>query len=202
MATIVAAGDFHVPHRADGIPNGFYKAIERIRPGYLVLTGDYTEKRVYEEVVARVKEIVPNIVIAAVRGNMDTFKDLPTEDFIDLSGGRILGVIHGHQIFPRGDTTKLYKFAEKRGRTILIHGHTHTFSVEVPIIVGSKKHILLVNPGTLTGARGGITLNPQMTFATLYVDPARGYVEVERRESEDGETFDVVATRKSVRLRV
>ena len=56
--------------------------------------------------------------------------------------------------------------------------------------------ILMINPGTLTGARGGLTLGPNpKTFAVIDTNPAKRLVVVERREAED-EEYELVGTRR------
>jgi len=57
-----------------------------------------------------------------------------------------IGLIHGHQVRPRGDINKLLKLAKNLDVNILISGHTHAQSII------RKNNILLINPGSATGA--------------------------------------------------
>ncbi len=174
---LLVAGDMHIPHRASEIPRGFREVFEEISPDIIILTGDYTEKRVYEEFSKRGKTY-------AVRGNMDRFRDLPLEASLEVEGIRI-GVIHGHQIFPRGDRNKLLRYAESKDLKILFHGHTHLFDVY------EASGRLLINPGTLTAARGGIALEPEHSFAEISIGEK---IEVKKRLLEDKR--EVVAMRR------
>lgn len=78
---------------------------------------------------------------------MDEF-DLPEWQTVDAEGTRI-GVIHGKGIEPRGDAKQLVEIGKKLGVKILVNGHTH----ERRILF--QNGILLVNPGSATGAVSG-----------------------------------------------
>ncbi len=82
-----------------------------------------------------------------VRGNMD-YLDLPKFQVIDTEIGRIL-LIHGHQVHPRGNRDQLSALGRSAGAGIVVSGHTHRPFIE------ERNGIVLVNPGTATGAWGG-----------------------------------------------
>ena len=89
-----------------------------------------------------------------VIGNMDYFggfQDAPVYQDLKISletnNKLIIGLTHGHQISPRGDYSQLETLALQRNYDILISGHTHKEEV-----VLTKNHILLLNPGSVTGA--------------------------------------------------
>ena len=58
-----------------------------------------------------------------------------------------IGLTHGSQIKPRGDHSQLEKLAIKMKYNILISGHTHKEEIFL-----TKNGILLLNPGSVTGA--------------------------------------------------
>ncbi|MHA1727899.1 MAG: YfcE family phosphodiesterase [Promethearchaeota archaeon] len=88
----------------------------------------------------------------AVKGNMDFFNgiEFPMEVkyVFKLFPELKIGLIHGHQISPRGDIQELTAYAKKMGVNVLISGHTHSDFI---ILEENKKKILL-NPGSCTGA--------------------------------------------------
>ena len=57
-----------------------------------------------------------------------------------------MGVIHGHQVIPWGDTEALAAVQRELGCDILVSGHTHVNK----ILAYDGKHFL--NPGSVTGA--------------------------------------------------
>jgi putative phosphoesterase len=58
-----------------------------------------------------------------------------------------IGLTHGAQVEPRGDLSQLENLAIEKRYNILISGHTHREEVFL-----TKKGILLINPGSVTGA--------------------------------------------------
>ena len=89
-----------------------------------------------------------------VQGNMDYFggnKDAPYYQklvLISPTGEKLtIGLIHGAQIEPRGDHSQLEYLALENQYNILISGHTHKEDIYL-----TEKGILLLNPGSSTGA--------------------------------------------------
>ncbi len=139
---ILVLGDLHIPGRAKEINPIIREYIEERRSSYklILCTGDLTSHKTLEylSTLGAVK---------AVRGNMDNI-ELP-EYFIENISGVRLGLIHGDQVYPRGDPTLLSKIARQLNVKILVSGHTHSsFSLEC-------NQIILLNPGSITGAWGG-----------------------------------------------
>ncbi|OYT42947.1 MAG: YfcE family phosphodiesterase [Candidatus Aenigmarchaeota archaeon ex4484_56] len=104
---------------------------------YIICAGDYTSERTLNAV----KKLNENNI--CVKGNCDSL-ELPEYIETKLLNYKI-GVIHSSQ-FGRGNMEGLYKFAKLKNLDVIIFGHTHK-----PLI---KKigNILLINPGTLSGA--------------------------------------------------
>ena len=133
-------GDPHIPERAEKLPQRFIEMIKERAPDKIIATGDYTEQRVLEE-IEQLGETI------AVRGNMDTFDVPPYKILTD--GVAVILVTHGTGIVPRGDTDTLVKIAKDAGANVIVTGHTHV--LEVKFVDG----VLIVNPGSITGAWGG-----------------------------------------------
>lgn len=140
--TLLIIGDTHIPDRAHVIPQRLLNTINEYKPYDIVVhTGDFTHEDVYKWVKSLGYEVY------AVEGNMD-WLSLPASEYFDLGDFKV-GIIHGDQVFPRGDVRKLTKIAKRLGVNVLISGHTH-----LPYITkhGNIHHI---NPGSLTGVWGG-----------------------------------------------
>ncbi|MBN1160062.1 MAG: YfcE family phosphodiesterase [Candidatus Diapherotrites archaeon] len=133
-------GDTHIPERAEKIPQRFIDMIKERAPDKIIATGDFTEP----DTLNKITELGETI---AVRGNMDEF-ELPAYKFFSDETAFVL-VTHGTGIMPRGDTDTLVKIAKDAGANIIVTGHTHI--LEVKFVDG----VLIVNPGSATGAWGG-----------------------------------------------
>ncbi len=138
MAVLIL-GDTHIPERAEWLRKELVDFFESESFDLVVLTGDLTSKSVlnYFEKLGKV---------FAVRGNMDHLK-LPDYCEFKVFGFKV-GVVHGHQVYPRGNREMLSEIAKEKGVDILLSGHTHA----VDVYFGEK---ILLNPGSATGAWGG-----------------------------------------------
>ena len=134
---ILVLSDTHIPERASKIPDeiiSFAKDCDLI-----VHAGDLTD----ESVLNQLKSFGDLIV---VRGNMD-YLNLPRQKVFE-AGGIKFGVYHGHGVYPRGDRRQLTEIALDMGVDVLITGHTHRHDVY-------RGEVIILNPGSATGAWGG-----------------------------------------------
>ncbi|OYT59841.1 MAG: YfcE family phosphodiesterase [Desulfurococcales archaeon ex4484_217_1] len=147
MIKVLITGDTHIPTRARKIPKIIEEIIQSNKPYQAVFfTGDL----ISEKVLRYVKSLSEKVFI--VEGNMDylSFPEKITTKINEIN----IGLIHGHQVFPRGNIEGLTRIAEEMNVQILINGHTHYAKiVEVTGKHGSK--IVLANPGSLTGVWSG-----------------------------------------------
>ena len=122
---------------------------------YIICAGDYTSERTLNAV----KKLNENNI--CVKGNCDSL-ELPEYIETKLLNYKI-GVIHSSQ-FGRGNMEGLYKFAKLKNLDVIIFGHTHK-----PLI---KKigNILLINPGTLSGAIPGNFEKTDKTYCILNLE--------------------------------
>ncbi len=138
---ILVISDSHIHERADEIPKPFMVFFRSRSYDIVVHAGDLVDK----DVLVILNDIAPERYV--VSGNMD-YLDLPeTRRFIIY--GIPVGVIHGHQVRPRGNVGALTQIARDMKVNILISGHTHS-----PYIAAFED-ILHLNPGSVTGAWGG-----------------------------------------------
>jgi putative phosphoesterase len=154
--------DTHIPDRALSIPEKA-ESILRKRFDKIIHAGDLTDRSVLNYLEG-FGEVI------AVKGNMDFIK-LPNHVVFDVENVKI-GVVHGHGIYPRGDRVKLLSVAKKLGVDVLISGHTHSPDVYL------KDDVLLLNPGSVTGAWGGGGGSGVPTFMVLDVSENRVVVDL------------------------
>ena len=178
---MLVISDAHIPDRAFELSDAVRDFLEKNKPfDIVVYAGDFTGHRFYEYVKSLGRTLY------AVAGNMD-FLDLPEYVTFTLRGIRF-GVIHGDQVYPRGNIAKLSRIAHRLRVQVLISGHTHA-----PFIV-LEHGVIHLNPGSLTGvpSGGGGSLIPSLMIVELHGN--RMVVELleERREGE------LVTTRREV----
>jgi len=133
-------GDTHIPRRASWIPKEIVRFIESKVFDAVVCTGDLTDEKVLNYLKGLGKEFY------VVEGNMDHLP-LPQKQELTVDDVKI-GVVHGHQVYPRGNRKQLKEIAIDMGVDLLISGHTHSPDVYFD-------EVLLLNPGSATGVWGG-----------------------------------------------
>ncbi len=141
---LLLIGDFHIPDRASHIPRAIKERVESREYELVLCTGDLTG----EDVLEWLQSLGGSVKV--VEGNMD-YLSLPTYETVEY-GDLIIGLVHGHQVYPRGDVVKLGALADSMGVQILVTGHTHFPQLET--IKTARPHIIL-NPGSATGCWGG-----------------------------------------------
>ncbi len=154
-------GDTHIPDRAENMPEWVKKTVEGKKYDEILFTGDATEYSVLHYLECHAKTY-------AVRGNMD-FLDLPRFQIIDAEGHRIF-LFHSTEVRPRGDPEQLWEYGKTAGADIVVFGHTHKRDVY------EYKGMLFVNPGTATGAWGGVTRGEPESLAVLELEREKATV--------------------------
>ena len=154
MVRILCIGDSHIPIRAKNLPEQIYDKIKELTRtelfDYTLFTGDIIDfPKLIEFLKDRTKQ-----TLHMVMGNMDYYygnRDSPMYQKLNFSfednDKIIIGLTHGSQIKPRGDQTQLENLAIENNYHILVSGHTHKEDIYL-----TKKRILLINPGSVTGA--------------------------------------------------
>lgn len=151
---ILIIGDFHIPSRASDIPEPVKSFILKKKFDLVLCTGDLVENRVLN----MLEEFGP---VKRVVGNMDYISG-PKSVKVKI-GNFNIGLFHGSGIYPRGDPQQLYSIAKRLNIEVLIHGHTHTLSIQ---LFGD---VLLLNPGSATGVWGGGPASLKPSFMILSV---------------------------------
>jgi len=170
MIKILAIGDSHIPRRAKNIPDQIYGKLNQLTEtgkfDYTLFTGDVIKADNFMDFLHL--NTKKNLFI--VIGNMDYYggtRDAPVSQKLDLpiksNEDLVIGLTHGHQISPRGDRSQLEYLALENNYNILITGHTHKEEV-----FRTKKGVLLVNPGSVTGVWSFVASgNPSFVVLTI-----------------------------------
>ena len=178
MLKLLVIGDSHLPRRAKSVPDQIIKKLEQLAEtekfDYTFFTGDIVNAPKFMNFLNLITKKNLFIVI----GNMDYYggnRDAPVFQNLNISIGNndnlIVGLIHGHQVSPRGDHSQLELIGIEKSFNILISGHTHKEEIFL------QKNILLLNPGSVTGAWSFIASgNP--SFITLNINKKMGEVNV------------------------
>ena len=178
MIKLLAIGDSHLPRRAKSIPDQIIKKLEKLveieKFDYTFFTGDVVNAPKFMNFL----NLITKRTLFVVIGNMDYYggnRDAPVYRSLNISMGNndnlIVGLTHGHQVSPRGDRSQLELIAIEKSFNILISGHTHKEEIFL------QKDILLLNPGSVTGAWSFIASgNP--SFTTLSIIEKTGEINV------------------------
>ncbi|KAF9208587.1 Vacuolar protein sorting-associated protein 29 [Haplosporangium sp. Z 27] len=176
---VLVIGDLHIPNRAHDLPAKFRKLLVPGKIQQIISTGNISDKETFDYLRSVASDI------QAVRGDYDQNSSWPLSKIITHGPIRI-GVVHGHQIIPWGDTEALNITARQMDVDILLTGHTHKF--EAFEFEGK----FFVNPGSATGAYhpqiedvtpSFVLMDLQGSVVVLYVyQLIEGEVKVERIE--------------------
>ncbi|MHA1987992.1 MAG: YfcE family phosphodiesterase [Promethearchaeota archaeon] len=154
MVRILVLGDSHIPEREKEIPPQFYDKVDDLSKNSLFdftfFTGDVIN---YPELIDYLNSKSNTKMLMAL-GNMDYYygnRSAPLYQKLDINFDDhdkiTIGLTHGTKIRPRGDHSQLENLAIEKSYNILISGHTHKEEIFL-----TEKGILLINPGSMTGA--------------------------------------------------
>ncbi|CEO96374.1 Vacuolar protein sorting-associated protein 29 [Plasmodiophora brassicae] len=136
---VLVLGDMHIPMRTDKLPAQFKTLLVPGKMQHILCTGNLCSRQAFDHL----KTIASSVHVA--RGDYDVDTDFPEHCTVKI-GNFTIGVIHGHQVLPWGDSDALAQIQSQLGVDILISGHTH--KQEVYELNGKY----FVNPGSATGA--------------------------------------------------
>lgn len=160
---VLVIGDLHIPVRAHDLPAKFKKLLVPGKIQQVLLTGNVCDGETLEWLRS-----ICNGDVRAVRGDWDEVRlgqdlykgaakgdvanavslQLPSAppSQVITHGPLRIGLIHGHQVVPLGDTESLSAIARKLDVDILISGSTHKFEAF------EYEGRFFINPGSATGA--------------------------------------------------
>ncbi|KAN0061844.1 Vacuolar protein sorting-associated protein 29 [Thecaphora frezii] len=136
---VLVIGDLHVPFRAHDLPSKFKKLLVPGKIQQIICTGNVCNT----DYLHYLRTIAGDVHV--VKGDYDDNPHFPSSLVLHHPPLRI-GVLHGHQVVPAGDTQSLAAIARAMDADILLTGHTHRF--EAFELDGR----FFVNPGSATGA--------------------------------------------------
>lgn len=136
---VLVIGDLHIPFRAHDLPAKFKKLLVPGKIQQIICTGNVCNT----DYLHYLRTIAGDVHL--VKGDYDDNPHFPSSLILNHAPLRI-GVLHGHQVVPAGDTQSLAAVARAMDVDILLTGHTHRF--EAFELEGR----FFVNPGSATGA--------------------------------------------------
>ena len=154
MVRILCIGDSHIPNRAKDLPEKIYNKLDYLTKeglfDFTFFTGDVIKfPKLLDSLNLKTKK-----KLFIVMGNMDYYygnRNVPIYQKLDVifedKDKMTLGLTHGAQIRPRGDHSQLEHLAIEKKYNIIVSGHTHKEEIFL-----TGKGILLINPGSVTGA--------------------------------------------------
>lgn len=154
---VLVLGDFHVPFRAQDVPEKFKALLVPNKMKHILCTGNLCTRQTMEYL----RTIAPNV--HAVRGEFDEDSALPDHKIVEIGNFKV-GIIHGHQIVPWGDPEALANFQREIDVDILITGHTHSSEV----YAYHNSHYI-VNPGSITGAYSILNTSANPSFVLMAI---------------------------------
>jgi putative phosphoesterase len=154
MVRILCIGDSHIPNRAKELPEKIYDELNTLTKDRLFDFTFFTGDVIKFPKLLDFLGIKTNKNLFVVMGNMDYYygnRNAPLHQKLVIpfeNNEKItLGLTHGAQISPRGDHSQLENLAIEKNYNILVSGHTHKEEIFL-----TEKGILLLNPGSVTGA--------------------------------------------------
>lgn len=179
MTTILIIGDAHIPKRGSEIPPLLVEEIKSfVSPSmfdYVIYTGDIVKS---PETIGFLRDLA-NKRFLIVQGNMDYYygnREAPLSESLELvlKGDSLLSlaIIHGAELYSRGDIGELLEIASEKNANILISGHTHKAQIFL-----SDSGVLLLNPGSCTGSWSFVASGIP-SFLVLKVDDDDNKIEI------------------------
>jgi vacuolar protein sorting-associated protein 29 len=170
---VLVLGDMHIPHRSNVIPAGLKKMLMPGKMQHILCTGNLCS----QDQLDYLKQIAPNV--HAVRGDFDEIPGLPDRKVVTVGQFKI-GICHGHQIVPWGDSEALAMLQREMDVDILVTGHTHKNDVSE---YDGKWYI---NPGSITGAYSSLTSDITPSFILMAIKGPKVVIYVYELKKEGG----------------
>ena len=150
---VLVVGDMFVPQRAPDIVPQFKAILIPNKLQHVLSLGNIGSRESYDWLRSLSSDF------HGVKGDYDE-GDMPETKLVTIGEFKI-GMIHGHQILPIGDTESLACVARQLDCDIFISGNTHKIGVNV---LDNK---LFINPGSISGAFSNIVADPSPSFILM-----------------------------------
>jgi len=153
---VLVIGDLHIPHRCHNLPAKFRKLLVPNKIQHILCTGNLCTKETFDYL----KSLASDVHV--VRGDFDENCNYPETKVVTVGQFRI-GLCHGHQLVPWGDTEVLGLLARQLDVDVIVSGHTHEFKAF------EHESRFFINPGSATGAYSSLESTVTPSFALMDV---------------------------------
>lgn len=136
------------------MPTKFKKLLVPGKIQHILRTGNLCTKESFDYL----KTLASDVHV--VRGDFDENLNYPEQKVVTVGQFRI-GLCHGHQVVPWGETDSLSMVQRQLDVDILISGHTHIFDAF------EHENKFYINPGSATGAYSASEKNVIPSFVIL-----------------------------------
>jgi vacuolar protein sorting-associated protein 29 len=150
---VLVVGDMFVPQRAPDIDPQFKQILIPNKLQHVLSLGNIGSRESYDWLRSLSNDF------HGVKGDYDE-GDMPEKKLVTIGEFKI-GMIHGHQVLPWGDTDSLSCISRQLDCDIFISGNTHQIGVKV---LDNK---LYINPGSISGAFSDIVADPSPSFILM-----------------------------------
>ena len=150
---VLVVGDMFVPQRSQDIDPQFKTILIPNKLQHVLSLGNIGSRESYDWLKSLSNDF------HSVRGDFDE-GDMPDKKVVTIGEFKI-GMIHGHQILPWGNTDSLSAIQRELDCDILLSGNTHEINVKV---LDNK---LYINPGSISGAFSNCVADPSPSFVLM-----------------------------------
>ena len=150
---VLVVGDMFVPQRSQDIDPQFKTILIPNKLQHVLSLGNIGSRESYDWLKSLSNDF------HSVKGDFDE-GDMPDKKVVTIGEFKI-GMIHGHQILPWGNTDSLSAIQRELDCDILLSGNTHEINVKV---LDNK---LYINPGSISGAFSNCVADPSPSFVLM-----------------------------------
>ena len=150
---VLVVGDMFVPQRSQDIDPQFKTILIPNKLQHVLSLGNIGSRESYDWLKSLSNDF------HTVKGDFDE-GDMPEKKIVTIGEFKI-GMIHGHQILPWGNTDSLSAIQRELDCDILLSGNTHEINVKV---LDNK---LYINPGSISGAFSNCVADPSPSFVLM-----------------------------------
>ena len=150
---VLVVGDMFVPQRSQDIDPQFKTILIPNKLQHVLSLGNIGSRESYDWLKSLSNDF------HGVKGDFDE-DEFPEKKVVTIGEFKI-GMIHGHQIIPWGNTESLSSVQRLLDCDILLSGNTHEINVKV---LDNK---LYINPGSISGAFANCAVDPSPSFVLM-----------------------------------
>ena len=161
---VLVVGDMFVPQRSQDIDPQFKTILIPNKLQHVLSLGNIGSRESYDWLKSLSNDF------HSVKGDFDE-GDMPEKKIVTIGEFKI-GMIHGHQVLPWGNTDSLSSIQRELDCDILLYGNTHEINVKV---LDNK---LYINPGTISGAFSNFVADPSPSFVLMVLQGSEAIIYV------------------------